>query len=160
MVQYRRTGRTLESWEQLNMRVHILNLARTLVASACVVAAAPAAAHHSFSAEFDENNCGEFSGTLVEVDWQNPHAYFFIETKTADGSTERLTFQTSSIANMTRGGTRRQYFVENIGKTLIVRGCASKNGTDNRYAASFVKLLDGPVHRVGQDVEGIFGSNR
>jgi hypothetical protein len=142
------------------MRVHVFRLASALVGSACLFAAAPAAAHHSFSAEFDENNCGEFSGTLVAVDWQNPHAYFFIETKAADGSLERLTFQTSSIANMTRGGTPRRYFVENIGKMLIVRGCASKNGTDNRYAASFVKLLDGPVHRVGQDVEGIFGSNR
>ena len=125
-----------------------------------VVAGTPASAHHSFAAEFDASNCGEFSGTLTDVDWQNPHAYFFIEAKDESGTVEKLTFQTSSLGNLTRGGTPRRYFVENVGKTMIVRGCSSKNGTDNRYAASFVKTLDGPIHRVGQDVERIFGSNR
>jgi hypothetical protein len=41
---------------------------------------------------------------------------------------------------------------------VLVRGCASKNGEKNRYAGSFVKLADGTVQRVGQDVEGIFGT--
>jgi hypothetical protein len=60
---------------------------------------------------------------------------------------------------MTRGGTPRAYFMENMNKTVIVRACASINGTDNRFAASWVRLPDQPIHRTGQDVEGIFGSN-
>ena len=47
----------------------------------------------------------------------------------------------------------------NTGKTVTVRACASLNGTDNRYAASWVKAPDGVFHRTGQDVERIFGSN-
>ena len=47
---------------------------------------------------------------------------------------------------------------DNLGKTVLVRGCASRNGEPNRYAASFIKLADGTVQRVGQDVEGIFGT--
>jgi Family of unknown function (DUF6152) len=126
----------------------------------CVVAGAVrASAHHSFAAEFDEKKCGEFTGTLTAVDWQNPHAYFFIESKKADGVATKLTFQTSSLANMIRGGTPRGYFVQNMGKTVIVRACASLNGTDNRYAASWIRIPNEAIHRVGQDVEGIFGSN-
>ena len=45
-----------------------------------------------------------------------------------------------------------------VGKEVLVRGCASRNGENNRYAASFIKLADGTVQRVGQDVEGIFGN--
>ena len=45
-----------------------------------------------------------------------------------------------------------------VGKEVLVRGCASKNGEKHRYAASFIKLADGTVQRVGQDVEGIFGT--
>src|ERR1043165_5961456 len=95
--------------------------------------AAPASAHHSFSAEFSEKNCGEMTGKLTGVDWQNPHPYFFIEGKNLKGEDGKLTFQTSSIANMTRGGTPRAYFMENMGKTVVVRACASINGTDNRF---------------------------
>lgn len=131
-----------------------------IVTACCLVAGAiPAFAHHSFSVEFDEKNCGEFTGTLLGVDWQNPHAYFFIDSKNVKGEPAKLTFQTSSLANMIRGGTPRGYFIQNMGKTVIVRGCASLNGTDNRYAASWVRVPNEPIHRVGQDVEGIFGSN-
>ena len=45
-----------------------------------------------------------------------------------------------------------------VGKEVLVRGCASKNGEKHRYAGSFIKLADGTVQRVGQDVEGIFGT--
>lgn len=132
-----------------------------IVAAFCVAAGAERpAAHHSFSAEFDEKNCSELTGTLTGVDWQNPHPYFFVESKNAGGVAAKLTFQTSSIANMTRGGTPRGFFIQNMGKTVTVRACASLNGTDGRYAASWVKVgPDGPLHRVGQDVERIFGSN-
>jgi hypothetical protein len=118
-----------------------------------------AAAHHSFAAEFDEKNCHELTGTLVGVDWQNPHPYFFVEGKNIKGQVAKMTFQTSSIANMTRGGTPRAFFIEHMQKTVTVRACASINGTDNRFAASWLKVGDGPLHRTGQDVEGIFGSN-
>ncbi|MBI3047558.1 MAG: hypothetical protein HYY76_04540 [Acidobacteria bacterium] len=126
---------------------------------ALLAASGPAAAHHSFASEFDEKNCGEFTGTLAGVDWQNPHAYFFIDSKNAKGEPAKLTFQTSSLANMIRGGTPRAYFMTNMGKAVTVRGCASLNGTDHRYAASWIRVEDGPLHRVGQDVEKIFGSN-
>ena len=134
--------------------------ASVIVAAALAcVATNSVSAHHSFSAEFDEKNCSELSGTLTGVDWQNPHPYFFVERKDTSGATVKMTFQTSSIANMTRGGTPRAYFMANMGKPLTVRACASLNGTDNRYAASWVKAADGALHRTGQDVERIFGSN-
>jgi hypothetical protein len=119
----------------------------------------PAFAHHSFSAEFDAKKCAEYTGTLVDVDWQNPHPYFFIEGKNQRGQVAKLTFQTSSIANMTRGGTPRAYFMKNMGKTVTVRACESLNGTDNRFAASWVRVGSEEIHRTGQDVEGIFGTN-
>ena len=129
------------------------------IAALACAATRPVSAHHSFSAEFDENKCSELTGKLVGVDWQNPHPYFFVEGKNTKGETAKMTFQTSSIANMTRGGTPRAYFMENMNKTVIVRACSSINGTDNRFAASWVRLPDQPIHRTGQDVERIFGSN-
>src|SRR5574341_1971403 len=121
--------------------------------------AANAFGHHSFAAEFDDSMCSDITGILTALDWQNPHAYFYMERKDARGNPQKLQMQTSSLANMIRGGTPRQYFMENIGKAVTVRACASHT-TENRFAAEGIRVGgDGPLHRVGQDVERIFGSN-
>ena len=61
-------------------------------------------------------------------------------------------------ATLRRGGATLPVLNASVGKEVLVRGCASRNGEKNRYAASFIKLADGTVQRLGQDVEGIFGT--
>jgi len=123
-----------------------------------LVAAAPASAHHSFAAEFDATKCSETTGVLTKVDYQNPHAYLWVNAAKARGQIEEMTFQLSSPSSLRRGGAKPSVLTENIGKTVTVRGCVARNGEQNRFAASFIKLADGTVQRVGQDVEGVFGT--
>ena len=127
----------------------------------CVVAllaSAPASAHHAFAAEFDAKNCSDVNGVLTKVNYDNPHAYLFLDVKNEAGQVEEATFQLSSTSNLRRGGATLPVLNASLGKEVLVRGCASRNGEKNRYAASFVKLADGTVQRLGQDVEGIFGT--
>jgi hypothetical protein len=118
-----------------------------------VVASAPMSAHHAFAAEFDAKNCSDVTGTLTKVAYENPHAYIFLNV-----NGEETTFQLSSTSNLRRGGATPAVLNASLNKEVLVRGCASKNGEKNRYAASFIKLADGTVQRLGQDVEGIFGT--
>ena len=118
-----------------------------------VVAAAPVSAHHAFAAEFDAKNCSDVTGILTKVAYENPHAYIFLNV-----NGEETTFQLSSTSNLRRGGATPAVLNASLNKEVLVRGCASKNGEKNRYAASFIKLADGTVQRLGQDVEGIFGT--
>ena len=120
---------------------------------AALLAAVPASAHHAFAVEFDAKNCSDISGVLTKVDYQNPHAYIYLDAKGV-----MKTFQLSSTSNLKRGGATLPVMNASLGKEVLVRGCASRNGEDNRYAASFIKLADGTVQRLGQDVEGIFGT--
>jgi hypothetical protein len=92
------------------------------------------------------------------VAYENPHSYVWVDVKGAAGTVVESTFQLSSPSNLKRGGATYHVLNSNIGKTVLVRGCASRNGEANRFAASFIKLSDGTVQRVGQDVEGIFGT--
>jgi hypothetical protein len=126
-----------------------------LLAAAGLVAAlaAPAAAHHAFAAEFDAQNCADVVGVLTKVNYENPHAYLFLNV-----NGEEATFQLSSTSNLRRGGATVAAFNASMNKQVTVRGCASRNGEKNRYAASYIKLADGVVQRVGQDVEGVFGT--
>jgi hypothetical protein len=118
-----------------------------------LVASAPVSAHHAFAAEFDAKNCSDVTGILTKVAYENPHAYIFLNVKG-----EETTFQLSSTSNLRRGGATPAVLNASLNKEVLVRGCASKNGEKNRYAASFIKLADGTVQRLGQDVEGIFGT--
>jgi hypothetical protein len=118
-----------------------------------LVASAPASAHHAFAAEFDAKNCSDVTGVLTKVNYENPHAYIFLNV-----NGEETTFQLSSTSNLRRGGATPAVLNASLNKEVLVRGCASKNGEKNRYAASFIKLADGTVQRLGQDVEGIFGT--
>ena len=130
---------------------------RVTVGIACclmvLVAAAPAPAHHAFAAEFDAKNCADISGVLTRVSYENPHAYLFMNV-----NGEEATFQLSSTSNLRRGGATQPVLNASVNKEVMIRGCASRNGEKNRYAASFIKLADGTVQRLGQDVEGIFGT--
>jgi hypothetical protein len=125
---------------------------------AVLIAAAPASAHHSFAAEFDATKCSDITGTLTKVAYENPHSYVWVDVKDASSKAVSNTFQLSSPSNLKRGGATYGVLNGNIGKEVLVRGCASRNGEPNRYAASFIKLSDGAIQRVGQDVEGIFGT--
>jgi Family of unknown function (DUF6152) len=123
------------------------------VAAAFAFLAVPAFAHHSFAAEFDATKCQDFNGKLTAIEWQNPHGYFHVDVKNAAGATEAWTFQTVSIITMKRSGTTRQDFESNIGKNIFVRGCLAKNGVKNRAAAETMKMDDGLLRIVGQEVE-------
>ena len=125
---------------------------------ALLFAATPAFAHHSFAAEFDAQKCSDITGVLTKVAYENPHSYVWVDVKNAAGKVEANTFQLSSPSNLKRGGATYGVLNGNVGKTVLVRGCASRNGEPNRFAASFIKLSDGTLQRVGQDVEGIFGT--
>jgi hypothetical protein len=121
---------------------------------------AHASAHHGFAVEFDGTKCTDMTGTLTGVDWQNPHAYFHMDVKDADGKVSPWSLETLSVVSMKRGGIDRQDFLDNIGKTISARACPARSGTQFRAAAETLKLPDGRVFIVGQLVEGKRGGGR
>src|SRR6266545_3623227 len=117
---------------------------RTILGAAAVSAllTVPAFAHHSVSSEFDTKNCRDFTGTLTGVSWQNPHMHFMADVKDAGGKVETWSFQGYSTLTMTRAGTSRQDFLDNVGKEIFVRGCLARSGTEHKAAAGVLKLAD------------------
>jgi hypothetical protein len=125
-----------------------------------LVGAVPTSAHHSFSVEFDATKCSDITGILTKVNYENPHAYIFVDVTGPDGTVAEATFQLSSTTNLRRGGATRATLMKSVGHTVTVRGCAARTGEPNRYAAPWMKLADGTVQRVGQDVEGNLGAGQ
>jgi uncharacterized protein DUF6152 len=125
-------------------------LAYVMMTAGLLLPAAPSLAHHSFAAEFDANNCREFTGTLTKIDWQNPHGYFYMDIKDANGKVESWSFQTYALITLKRAGIDRQFFIDNVGKEVWVKGCLAKNGRTNYAAAGLFKGADGVLRQMGQ----------
>jgi len=132
-----------------------MTLRNTLVAGVMIVSLSltlplAVSAHHSFAAEFDGTKCQDYKGILTKLDWQSPHAYFYLDIKDAKGKVENWSFQTYALITLRRNGTDRQLFIENMGKEVWVRGCPAKNGKEHYAAAGLLKFSDGVLHQVGQ----------
>jgi hypothetical protein len=51
----------------------------SIAAIACLSGGVTANAHHSFAAQFDRDQRVEFTGTVTEVEWTNPHSRFYVD---------------------------------------------------------------------------------
>ena len=131
-----------------SMKIPIVTAA---AAAICFILwAGPSSAHHSFAAEFDSENCRDFTGTLTRLDWQSPHGYFYLDVEGADGNVENWSFQTYALITLRRSGTTRQLFIENMGQEVWVRGCLAKTGRERYAAAGLLKFSDEVLRQVGQ----------
>ena len=129
----------------------VLIISAAIVLGVLLLAPSSSHAHHSFAAEFDANNCRDFTGTFTKLDWQSPHAYFYVDVKNADGTVENWSFQTYALITLRRAGNDRHIFMQNVGRDVWVRGCLAKNGRERYAAAGTLRFAsDGVLRQMGQ----------
>jgi hypothetical protein len=108
-----------------------------------LLAAMPAMAHHSVASEYDLTKPIDVTGTLVQMEFVNPHAFMHLEVTNKDGSKTLWIFQTTAAGTLRQKGLAR---AENgglaVGMTLEITGFASKNGQPRGYIRT-LKMPDG-----------------
>jgi hypothetical protein len=102
--------------------------------------ASQAFAHHSFSAEFDNERPVSLEGTVIKMNWSNPHGWIYLAVKSEDGSVTEWALETSAANNLIRRGWRKHDLDE--GTYLKVDGWQARNGTPTANIRS-VMLADG-----------------
>jgi hypothetical protein len=102
-------------------------LITTLAAAAALLGAIPAAAHHSFSAEFDSKKVVRLEGTVVKMEWVNPHSWLHIKVAKPDGTSEEWAVEGGSPGVLFRNGWKKDTLLP--GTKIIVNGYQAKDGS-------------------------------
>jgi hypothetical protein len=97
--------------------------------SLALVATAPLVAHHSFAAEFDDTKPVKLTGVITKVEWTNPHIWFYVDVKNADGTVTNWGFSGGAPGQLMRRGITKTQL--QLGATVVVEGFRAKDGSNN-----------------------------
>jgi hypothetical protein len=78
-----------------------------MICGLVLLAGGRATAHHSFDAEYDSSKTTTITGFVTKVDWVNPHAFVFVDTKDENGAVKSFKVEMGPPYALVRGGWKR-----------------------------------------------------
>ena len=133
------------------MRRKLALIVVTVAGMGLLLAARPVMAHHAFAAEFDAGRPVQVTGTVVKVEWINPHAWFHIDVKGPDGKVVRWMVEAGTPNTLYRRGFTKDALA--MGTVIKVDGYGSKDGS-NRMNGRDMTLPDGKTLFMGSSGTG------
>jgi len=111
-----------------------------LAVMALIALATPALGHHSETAEFDQNAPVKVTGTIVKVEWLNPHVWFYVDVPDEKGTITTWGFSAAPPGALMRRGITKDAL--KIGAVVNVEGSRARDGSNNASGRS-VTFPDG-----------------
>ena len=114
------------------MRRRILTCAVVAFAVLATVWVTPVRAHHSFAAEFDGSKPITLTGTVTQIDWANPHVWFYITVKDEGGRAVRWACEMGAPHQLQQRGWLRDTM--KVGDVVTVAGSLARDGSKRANA--------------------------
>src|SRR4029434_11070578 len=134
-----------------SMRTKLFSI---VAAAALLVAvfAVQVSAHHSFAAEFDAKRPVKLRGTVVKMEWINPHSWIHMDVKDpVTGKVERWMVEGGAPNALLRRAWTKSSLPE--GTEILVEGFQAKDGA-NRANGRDITFPDGRKLFVGSPGTG------
>jgi hypothetical protein len=110
--------------------------------------AAPILAHHSFAAAYDLSQPVTVHGTITSVLLRNPHSWFNINVKDANGKEEEWAFEAGTPSGMIRNGYKPG--IIKAGAEVTIKGFRARDAAQKRGMLRELTTSDGKTY-------GLFG---
>ena len=109
-------------------------------AAALLLATTTTLAHHAFSGEFDSKRPVNLRGTVVRMEWINPHAWLHLAVTDESGNSVTWMIEAGPPGALVRRGWSRDSVIPGV--ELIVEGYQAIDGS-NRANGRDVTFPDG-----------------
>ena len=106
-------------------------------------AAVPAWAHHSFAAAFDTSQPVTVHGVITQVRLENPHSWFFLEVRDANGKVDTWAFEAGTPSGMIRNGFKPG--IIKAGAEVTIKGFRARDSSQKMGMLRELVTADGQV---------------
>ncbi len=97
------------------------------VACCALIAALPLVAHHELRAEFDDQKPLTLRGIVTRFDWNNPHAFLYVDVKDAGGDTVNWAVEWASPIDLRAAGWTRE--IVKVGDSVTIEAWLARDGS-------------------------------
>jgi hypothetical protein len=105
-----------------------------------LLTAGTAFAHHSFASEYDRTKTVTLEGVVTKIEWENPHAWLYMDVKGEDGKLAHWAIETATPNALIQAGWHKDSL--KAGDHVKVEGYLAKDAGQTAAARS-VTLPDG-----------------
>jgi hypothetical protein len=107
-----------------------------------IAVALPAAAHHSFAAQYDSKKPVKIGGVVTRVEWTNPHVYIYVDV--TDAKTKKVAnwgFEMGPPHMLQKTGWKRNSLKN--GEVVEVEGWLARDGSNHANARRVTRASTG-----------------